>query len=250
MNKGKEMKKRYFDNYVSTIFKQAHPLDDSEYTASLPAFDRYLYPYLPKDRNISICDIGCGSGFFLYYLKQKKYTNICGVDISAEQIKQCKSKGLQNVHAEDGIKFLKRNKEKFDLIFCSNLLEHLTTEKLYLLLAHVYRALKKNGRALIAVPNATALFSPFLLYIDITHERLFTPISLKQVLSLAGFSKIKIHALKPLARGLRSLMRRYLYFFLCFFYKIVIIVELGYEGYKRFQPIYFSSNILGIAEKV
>jgi len=244
------MKNKYFDKYVSTIFKQAHTLDDSEYISLISDFDKYLYPFLPKDRNINICDIGCGSGFFLYYLKQKNYKNICGVDISSEQIKQCKSKGLQDVYLEDGIDFLKKNKEKFDLIFCSNLLEHLSTEKLYLLLAQFYRSLKKNGQAFIAVPNATSLFSPFILYIDITHERLFTPISLKQALSIAGFNKIKIYALKPIAKGLRSLIRRYLYFFLCFFYKVLIIVELGYEGYKRFQPIYFSSNILGIAKKV
>ena len=90
------MKEKYFDNYVSTIFKQTHKLDNSEYLSLISDFDRYIYPYLPKDRDKWICDIGCGSGFFLYYLKQKKYKNICGVDISAEQIELCKKKGLHH----------------------------------------------------------------------------------------------------------------------------------------------------------
>jgi SAM-dependent methyltransferase len=242
-------KKEYYDRYVTSISNQIHKCDKNEYEDAYAYFETYLSSFLPKNRNLAICDIGCGSGFFLYYLRQKAYKNLWGVDISKEQIEKCKKMGFQNVYLDDGMKFLKKNKNKFDIYFSANVLEHLSENIFQAFLKQIYDSLKHNGKIILILPNATPIFSTFNLYFDITHERLFTPVSLKQVLLMAGFKKASVHSLLPRGKDLFSLIRRYLFLIFVGFQKFILINQIGLEAYKRFQPVYFTNELIGIAEK-
>ena len=52
-------------------------------------------------------------------------------------------------------------------------------------------ALQPGGNAVINAPQVSGFRSLFCRYADFTHETIFTEMSLKQVLSLAGFSSIR-----------------------------------------------------------
>src|SRR4030042_283948 len=78
-----------------------------------------------------ILDVGCGSGFFTYYLA-KKY-QVIGLDFSEKMLALNPHKNLIKASAYQ-IPF-KNN--SFDLVFCSNLLHHLN---------HPLKALKEMNR--------------------------------------------------------------------------------------------------------
>jgi len=243
------MKKEYYDKYVTSISNQIHTCDKNEYEKAYVYFKTYISSFLPKNRNVLICDIGCGPGFFLYYLQQKAYMNLWGVDISKEQIEICKRMGFHNVYLDDGMNFLKKHKNKFDICFSSNVMEHISDKILCAFIKQIYESLTNKGKLILIVPNAAPIFSTFNLYFDITHERLFTPASLKQVLLMAGFKKASVHSLLPRGKGLFSLLRRYLFILSIRFSRFLLINQIGIRAYRRFQPVYFTNELIGIAEK-
>ncbi len=243
------MDKDFFDNYVSSIFGEIHTLDMKEYEAGNSFFEQYFKLYLPANRDSHICDVGCGAGFFLYYLKKKGYENIYGVDVSPQQIEQCRKMGLYNVILNDSVDYLRNNPDRFDAIYCSNVLEHLPDDKILELLRAMFVSLKSNGTVYLIVPNASPTFGTYSLYFDFTHKRLFTPISLKQVVTIAGFRRTEVREFAPRGKSLTGTIRNYLFRFFSFFYTLSFMVHFGYEGYRRFRPIYYSPAIIGIARK-
>lgn len=243
------MDKDFYDNYISSIFGEIHALDMKEYEAVNSFFEQYFRLFLPANTDSHICDVGCGAGFFLYYLKTKGYENIYGVDVSPQQIDQCRKMGLNNVVLDDSADYLRKNPDRFDAIFCSNVLEHLPDEKILELLRAMYVSLKRGGTVYLIVPNASPTFGNFILYIDFTHKRLFTPISLKQVLSIAGFRQAEVREIAPRGKSLTGTIRNYLFRFFSIFYTLSFMVHFGHEGYRRFRPIYYSPAIIGIAKK-
>ena len=153
-------------------------------------FPKYLENVLPKNKNTKILDIGCGFGQILKGLKQRNYSGILGIDDSKEAIKFCKKTNLpvENIDLES---FLKNNKQKFDFIILSHLLEHLKKEEIIPVLTKIKeRLLKETGKVCIMVPNAQSNTGCYWAYEDFTHNTLFTTGSLFYVLKSAGFNEI------------------------------------------------------------
>jgi ubiquinone/menaquinone biosynthesis C-methylase UbiE len=97
-----------------------------------------------------ILDVGCGGGIFVRELKNK--FKIFGCDISLELIlsipkENSKKKNFLVCRAEK----LPFKKENFDLVICSELLEHL--KEIDFALLEIYRVLKKKGYLIVTVPN-------------------------------------------------------------------------------------------------
>ena len=88
----------------------------------------------------NILDIGCGQGYFLQNLKINK-KNYLGIDLSKEQIKVCKEKGLNAkcVALEDV-------EEKFDcLVAIFDVLNYIDKNSLKEFLDSAYNTLNENG---------------------------------------------------------------------------------------------------------
>lgn len=206
----------YFEHYkrgninidpekMSTIiFNQMQALY-GEYVNSLPEGSRVL-------------DLGCGIGFFLYWLSKQKNIVPVGVDKSASQLAAFKNKFPNiEVHKDDGIHFLSNNKNNFEGIYCIDVIEHIPTMEQALDLAHsALDALKPGGFFFCRLPNAANITSAYLRYIDITHYRSFTSRSLHQYMEAAGFKDISIISQKEVhLKGLiRSKLEHYLHKFL------------------------------------
>lgn len=99
--------------------------------------------------NKKILDVACGKGFFLKEAK-KRGLQIHGIDISNIAIEKAQTivdgtftvDNAENIHYKD---------ETFDYLTCLGSLEHFTTPSKAV--SEFSRVLKKNGLALVYVPN-------------------------------------------------------------------------------------------------
>lgn len=73
----------------------------------------------------------------------------------------------------------------FDVVFASNLLEHLTREEVALTLARARRVLKPSGRLILVQPNYRYCAAEY--FDDYTHQLVFSHVSLADLLASSGF---------------------------------------------------------------
>ena len=141
-----------------------------------------------------ILDLGCGTGALTDWLSRQSNVSGIGVDSSLSQISaatEMRTSG-EYVHS-DGIDFLKANRERFDGIVCNDVLEHLPAldDTIEWLEACLW-ALKPSGFFYCRVPNAASLVACHSLFADLTHYRLYTSITLAQVLRIGGFASVAV----------------------------------------------------------
>jgi len=104
----------------------------------------------------SILDVGCSDGLFLSALihDSKNYT-IDGIDIFAKSLKAAKKRGLyQKLIKGDVVTVcasLIKKKKKYDIVLCSELIEHLDKKKGERLLKFLEKLARK--RIIITTPN-------------------------------------------------------------------------------------------------
>ena len=100
----------------------------------------------------------------------------------------------------DSTDFFKNHPQTYDAILLLDLLEHIPVESQINFMHHVFAVLKPGGRAILTVPNASAILASRHRYIDYTHYCSFTEYSLSFVLQNAGFQKVSIPGQGPLQR--------------------------------------------------
>lgn len=206
-----------YENYLDSCFSRVNKLTQEEYDSISQSYASNYDEFLPKDKEASVLDVGCGVGHFLYYLRKKGYSNYLGIDVSKSQIEFCKKYITRKVIVEDAFEFLKGNERKFDLIVMNDFLEHIPKAKNFLLLELARRALGSNGRIIIKVPNMGNPLGLRLRYMDLTHEVGFTEESLFTVLKHTSFKNIKIFSIKGKHKFLQ-IIRNFLLRFIFFIY--------------------------------
>jgi len=181
-----------------------------------PAFAKraeIIFKIIEKYKPKIILDAGCGRGFYLYGISLYKFaTEIHGIDINEKYLKIAK-----NINQDKRVKIKKGTiyklpykKNFFDLVICSEVLEHLKDDKKAI--KELHRVLKPNGKLIITVPNINFpfLWDPinwilmhffnkhinkniwWLAGIWADHERLYKKNDLKKMIKSTGFEIIKI----------------------------------------------------------
>lgn len=204
-------KKRVYDKYASTMGQSGKMEEEMDKTIAprLPYIESIIHKHIPSKRQTRIVDVGCGDGTWLYILKQKGYENISGADVSQEQVKLAREKGVEEVEIADGQGYLEgMASNTVDVVLMIDVLEHLTRQELFDTADEVYRVLSGGGRCIAHVPNAGGIFSMDVRYGDLTHEVAFTPSSVKQLYSTVGFSGVSCFEDKPVPHGFVSFLRR------------------------------------------
>lgn len=148
--------------------------------------------YLPENRKSNILELGGGYGFFLYFLKEEGFNNCLGIDISKESIDVAKQNGIDNIDYAELQDFLIGKSKMYDVIVAIDVLEHFEKNEVFLLLQRIYESLKGGGILLLQVPNGNYPFGLIYQYGDFTHETIFSPNSMRQILSVVGFKNILV----------------------------------------------------------
>lgn len=147
------------------------------------AICEYLQQYIKKSD--TIIDLGSGYCDFINNIyASKKYA----VDINPQGYKFCN----QDVYfINSTTKKIKSIKSKsINVIFASNLLEHLDDEELKDSLIEFNRILKVGARIILMQPNFKYAYKEY--FDDYTHKKIFTHISLRDYFEANGFKAIKV----------------------------------------------------------
>ena len=192
----KDIRQPLYEKYYSA-FKKGEPRERFGFLHLRLWYNEKYLPLLKGYRtDTPILDLGCGQGFMLRYLQSAGFTNLTGVDISGEQVAVAQARGFNAVQA-DAFSFLRENEEKFEVIVAIDIVEHFKKEELYELLQLVFKALKPGGSFILQTPNGEGLMPGYVIYGDLTHFTILSPLSLKHILSVTGFEKILVKELGP-----------------------------------------------------
>lgn len=190
---------KLYDKYIKTHFGDMHSENQikSDYALMDKYYKKNYLKYLPKDKNSKILDLGCGMGHFLYFLNHEGYQNYEGIDLSSECINFCIKNRLgnkRNLINKDAIQYLKVNsRKKYSVIVMNDVIEHIQKDKIIFSLSILRTKLTKKGVIIIKVVNsANPVTGSSSRYYDFTHTVGFVEESLRQVLRLSGYGKIKI----------------------------------------------------------
>jgi len=138
--------------------KKYYEIMDKGYSGTGSIIFLTIIEELSKHKGEKILDAGCESGFYLPFIS-KQFKIVYGFDFSREgcEIAKQKIKRFKNVHVfqHDLTKKTKFKKSSFDVILCSEVLEHIYN--LDASLKELKRILKINGTLIITVPNFTFL---------------------------------------------------------------------------------------------
>ena len=138
--------------------------------------------YFPKID--AVLDLGCGYGDFINHVRAGKKYAVDLVDVrkflnTDVEFQQRKVTDLTFI-ADSSI----------DLVFASNLLEHLEWAEIDKLLKEIQRVLVKSGRLVLIQPNFRLCAINY--FDDYTHRTILSDISLKDYLSANGMKVIQV----------------------------------------------------------
>lgn len=179
-----------FDSYYAAMSKYEAVIGSG---ATPPAFQyaaSLLAPFLaPQTR---IADVGCATGAFLGELKRRGFCNVLGFDPSCNCCTAARR--LHDVEVrESTIRQLDTVRDRFDLLMCTGVLEHLrdVQRSLELMVA----LLEPHGRMFVAVPDASHYhrwFSAPYQHFSMEHVNFFSPCSLTNLMNRHGFRPLHV----------------------------------------------------------
>lgn len=105
--------------------------------------------------HLQILEIGCGNGNISYQLAHSGHY-VSGIDIDEKSVQSANRKFQHEklqFRVMDVCEYIVKEEDKYDVIVCSEVLEHLTNP--LTIMRNVNRLLKDNGIAVITVPNGT-----------------------------------------------------------------------------------------------
>jgi SAM-dependent methyltransferase len=151
---------------------------------------RVLSQYVPYFAQCGrVLDVGCGQGDFLALLQATNLEGV-GIDVDAEMVETCLRRGLRAIQV-DVFDYLPECKERFDGIFSSNLIEHLSAEEAMRFVGLAFDALAPGGVFVVATPNpASPIVHLHEFWRDATHVRLYNGALLEFLLDFAGFAEV------------------------------------------------------------
>lgn len=153
----------------------------------------------------NVLDIGCGRGEFLDAAKAAGI-GARGIDLSAECVAFCKSKGL-DAEVADLFTYLSDLPDRsLGGIYCSQVIEHLPAAALPELVTLAAAKIQRGALIAFETPNpeCLAIFATHF-YIDPTHTRPVPAPLLAFYLEEAGFGQLEVVKLSPAAETMPAL---------------------------------------------
>ena len=153
----------------------------------------------------AVLDIGCGRGEFLELMREAGIP-ARGIDLSAESVDLCRSKGLQAEVADLFIYLDSLEEGSLGGIFSAQVVEHLPPDRVPEMIRLAARKLVRGGVLAIETPNPAclAIFATHF-YLDPTHTRPVPYALLAYYMQECGIGKVERHDLSPALESFPSL---------------------------------------------
>lgn len=115
--------------------------------------ESFVMRLIPKDRKISVIDIGCGKGIWGYLLcaSRENMTYLCSIDITPTYLKFVKERNVYDDLVLCDCTCLPFRDRSFDLVLLSEVLEHLEKKEGYAVLEQLERIARQL--IIITVPQ-------------------------------------------------------------------------------------------------
>lgn len=233
---------RLYGGYVSTH------LDPESLEVRLQRRRRFMESlirkHFPPDRTAKIVEFGCGHGTLLYYARRLGYTEVCGFDVSSEQVDAAARMGVTGVRQSDLLDAIRGQSDAtVHAVVTIDVIEHLTVPEALEFADNAFRVLRPGGRWISHQPNACSPFFGAVRYGDLTHELAYTCESFRQLAHTCGFAKISCYEDVPPVSGFTSAVRRLGWTAVSAVLRVVNLVETGYTSRV------LSRNFLAVATK-
>lgn len=147
------------------------------------AITEYLQTYVGENK--TVLDLGSGYGDFINLIKaKKKYALDIGADVKDYITKEAifinkPASELQEIATNS-----------LDVVFSSNLMEHLDKSELDQTMKSVKRCIKKGGTLILVGPNFRYCYKEY--FDDYTHKTIYTHVSLSDAMCEYGFIPVKV----------------------------------------------------------
>ena len=130
-----------------------------------------------------ILDAGCGTGANL--IEYSRLGEVTGVDAFPEAVELCRERGLGNV-LEAQVEDLPFEEESFDLLFATDVIEHLDDD--VVALRELRRVAAGGARLVLTVPAYPWLWSDH--DVSVHHRRRYTADSLRESVRAGGWEPV------------------------------------------------------------
>lgn len=187
MNKNKKFEETYFEgwykNAVGTFSKKDLEISKHWFFAWIEKLDQYIP--LKRGKGRTVLEIGCSIGAVSNILTNRGF-KVWATDISAYAVENAK-KLTPKAHFSV-VDILKKIdlKQKFDLIICFEVVEHLKNPKLGI--KNMYDVLQNGGKMVISTP-----YPHSWNYNDPTHINLKKPEEWIKIMEGVGLKQVKCH---------------------------------------------------------
>ena len=168
---------------------------------------REVVQYIQKlyiEESDRVLDLGAGYCDFINHVVAKERH---AVDIFTKLDKYAQDGVITHNHTCTDLSAFEA--DSMDVVFASNLFEHLTHEELLETLDHIRRVLRPKGRLILLQPNFKYCYKTY--FDDYTHLQIFTHMGMYDLLEMAGLRVEKMHA-KFLPVNMKSTLRLHIPF--------------------------------------
>lgn len=106
----------------------------------------------------TILDVGCGDGEAMHFINYDKKYQVTGIDLYEPYLETAKSKNVYTKLELGDIRSLKIHEKSFDIVFSSQVVEHLEKEESLCLIDEMEKIAKK--KVIVATTNGFFPFDP------------------------------------------------------------------------------------------
>lgn len=138
-----------YDKYYTQSKKIKSCKNPLEYLASESAIYYSVKKFLKRQPKSSLLEVGCGYGYLTYALVKEGF-NAKGIDISEQAIKSAIT-NYGDYYSTDTLKHLINEKEKYDLIISTEVIEHVDNPCGFI--SDCAALLTPNGKLFLTTPN-------------------------------------------------------------------------------------------------
>lgn len=238
----------------STI--QKRPISKNNFTYRLIIKELEKILLITRKKKLEILDYGCGVGTLIFYFASNGY-KITGADISPLSIELC-NRSAKEMNLSDRTRFsvnrdfwkkVKSSGSKFDLIICSEVIEHVRNDTM--LLRNLLKVLNKGGYIFLTTPsnNAPLYKMGFAYSFDkkVGHLRRYNVESLISIFEKIGMRVENVLRVEGILRNslfIVPVFEIFLKFLKGFLSDIVTLVD------EMTVPFFGESNIFIVAKKI